>query len=116
MTSRTLKIIRNIFMWGGIITGFIIWLNVPPVFKNTYLLHVGNGEYGSKMGILLILPLPLFALCFRVNTVEFHGDDKELISREREQADKEQMLAGMLTALALAVVVIGLMGGLCLDN
>ncbi len=109
MTSRTLKILRNIFIWGGIIAGFIIWLDVPSVFKNTYLLHVGNSEYGSKMGMLLLLPLPLFALCFRANTGEFHGDDKDLISREKEQADKGQMLAGMLTALVLAAVVICLM-------
>lgn len=108
MTSWKYKFLRNVFIFGGILISFLIWLFLPPIFVNTALFHVGTGAYGSKWGILLLIPLPLFSLFFRTGKIQFHGDDEEFCKAEQEASDKAQMQCGMIAALALSIVSIAL--------
>ena len=61
MTAKQYKNLRNIIIIAGIVIAFVIWLFIPDTFKNSPLFHVGNGEYGSKWGALILLPIPLFS-------------------------------------------------------
>ena len=65
MTAKKYKTLRNMFILLGIVISFIMWLFLPDSFRNTSFFHVGTGEHGSKWGVLLVLILPLFSLCFR---------------------------------------------------
>ncbi len=109
MSAKQYKNLRNIIMIVGIIIAFIIWLFIPDTFKNSSIFHVGNGEYGSKLGALILLPLPLFSLCFRKSRTEFHGSDQEYAAHEQKEADKTNMQLGMVTSIALSLLVIILM-------
>ncbi len=109
MTAKQYKNLRNIIIFVGMVAAFIIWLFIPGTFKNSSLFHVGTGEYGSKWGALILLPLPLFSLCFRKTKTEFHGSDSEYAAHEQNAADKTNMQLGMVTAAALSLLVIVLM-------
>lgn len=109
MNAKQYKNLRNIFIIGGIVIAFIIWLFIPDTFKNSAIFHVGNGEYGSKWGALILLPLPLFSLCFRESKTEFHGSDQEYAAQEQKEADKTNMQLGMVSSIALSFLVIVLM-------
>lgn len=93
------------------IVGFIIWKYVPAIIKNSPQFHVGNDAYGSKNGMLLLLPLPLFALCStrQKYELEFHGDDEAYRTKVQNEYDQSRWLCGMITALALSFLVIVLM-------
>ena len=109
MKSKTCKLLRNIFMGVGVIGGLIIWKFVPDMIKNTPTFHAGNGDYGSKTGMLLVLILPLFALCFRPEIPDFHGEDIDLIAEESENCKKKAYSAGMVLALGMSLLTIILM-------
>lgn len=109
MKSKTFKLLRNIFMGVGIVGGFIVWKFVPAVITNTSMYHVGNGKYGSKIGMLILLLFPLFSLCFRPEIPEFHGDDEELMARETEISRQKAYSSGMVLALVMSALVIVLM-------
>jgi hypothetical protein len=51
----------------------------------------------------------LFSLCFRKSKTEFHGSDQEYATHEQTAADKTNMQLGMVSAIALSLIVIGLM-------
>lgn len=103
--KKKYKMIRNIFICIGIFGGFIIWLFVPAAIKNSALIHVGNGELGSKWGLLVLLPLPLFTLICSKEDVAFHGDDEEVKRVARTKIYRNQMVI----AICMAILVIGLM-------
>ncbi len=107
-TAKTYRILTYAFILTGMIAGFIIWKYVPDIIKNYPEIHVGNGAYGSKNGMLLLLPIPLFALCFtrQKQEPEFHGDDEAYRTKVQDASDKSQWLCGMITALALSLLVI----------
>ncbi len=107
--AKRLCLIRNIVVIVGIIAGFVIWLFVPATIKNSSILHVGNGEYGTKWGMLLALPLPLFSYFFHRKKLDFYGTDEELKKEEQEKSDTHQMRMGLITALVEVGIVIGLM-------
>ncbi len=109
MNTGKYKLLRNIFIISGIVIALVIWFFLPSTFKNLSFFHVGNGEYGTKWGALALLPLPLFALCFRHKKIEFYGDDEEYKKAEQEKADKKNMQLGMVTALGLSILIIALM-------
>ncbi|MCR4617433.1 MAG: hypothetical protein K5669_04495 [Lachnospiraceae bacterium] len=109
MDTKRYRLLRNIFIIAGIVIAFIIWLFMPSTFKNTSLFHVGSGEYGSKWGALILLPIPLFALFIRKKKLEFYGDDEEYKKSEHEKTDKKNMQSGMITALGLSLLIIALM-------
>ncbi len=108
MTAKKYRFLRNVFIFSGILISFIIWLFLPPTFHNTSLFHVGTKAYGSKWGILLLLPLPLFSLFFRTEKKQFYSDDEEFCQAEQTASDKAQMQCGMITALALSLLSIAL--------
>ena len=110
MSAKHYKIIRNITIIAGMVISFVIWLYIPETFKNSSFFHVGNGEYGSKWGALIILPLPLFSLCFRKEKKELYSDDQEYTSQEKTEAEKKNMQLGMITAIGLSLLIIAIMG------
>ncbi len=107
--AKRLSLIRNIVVIVGIIAGFVIWIFVPFTIKNSSILHVGNGEYGTKWGMLLALPLPLFSYFFHRKRLDFYGTDEELKKEEQEKSDMHQIRMGLITAVVMAGIVIGLM-------
>ena len=109
MNANHYRIIRNIAILAGMVIAFIIWLFIPNTFKNATFFHIGNGEYGSKWGALIILFLPLFSLCFRKGKQEFYSDDQDYILQEQTKAEKTNMQLGMITAIALSLLSIALM-------
>ena len=113
MTIKQYKNLRNIIIVAGIVIAFIIWLFIPDTIRNSSLFHVGNNEYGSKWGALILLPLPLFSLCFRKTKTEFHGSDEEYVTQEQNAADKINMQLGMVTAIAPSLLIIALIGAAC---
>ena len=116
MTSERYQVMRNILILSGMSIALSIWFFMPDTFRNTSLFHVGNGEYGSKWGMLILIPLPLFALCFRKEKVEFHGDDEEYKKKMQEDSDVNNMKSGMLAALGLSIICVGLMiAALCVS-
>lgn len=62
LTAKKLVMVRNIIIVLGIVIAFAIWLLIPAFIENNGLVHVGNGRYGSKIGFLLFLGIPMFAL------------------------------------------------------
>ena len=110
MTAKTCKLIRNIAIIAGMVIAFMIWLFLPDTIKNSPLFHVGTGEYGSKLGALILIPIPLFSLCFRKQKNEFHSEDQEFISQEKAKTEKTNMQLGMIAAIALSLLVIAIMG------
>ena len=108
MTAKKYKTLRNMFILLGVVISFIMWLFLPDTFRNTSVFHVGTGEYGSKWGVLLVLPFPLFSLCFREKQLPFHGGDEEFFKAEQEASDKAQMQCGMIMALGLSLLSIAL--------
>ena len=108
MTAKKYKTLRNMFILLGVVISFILWLFLPDSFRNTSVFHVGTGEYGSKWGVLLVLILPLFSLCFRTGQIPFHGGDEEFFKAEQEAADRVQMQCGMIMALSLSLLSIAL--------
>ena len=108
MTAKKYKTLRNMFILLGIVISFIMWLCLPESFRNTSFFHVGTGAYGSKWGVLLVLLLPLFSLCFRTGQIPFHGGDEEFFKAEQEAADRVQMQCGMIMAFALSLLSIAL--------
>ena len=107
--AKRLGLIRNIVVIVGIIAGFVIWLFIPATIKNSSIMHVGNGEYGTKLGMLLLLLLPLFSYCFHRKKPDFHGTDEALIKEEQEKSDLHQMRMALITAVAEVCLMIGLM-------
>ena len=107
--AKRLGLIRNIVVIAGIIAGFIIWLFVLATIKNSSILHVGNGEYGTKWGMLLALPLSLFSYFFHREKLDFYGTDEELKKEEQEKSDIHQIRMGLITAVVMAGIVISLM-------
>ncbi len=106
---KTLKWLRTLAILLGIVGGFIIWLFVPAFIKNNAMFHVGNGTYGTKWGLLLLLPLPLCALLHQNDTQEYHGSDLEFQMQNEETETRKTLLTQILTSLFCSLVVIVLM-------
>ncbi len=99
LSLKTLKLIRNIIIIAGIAGGLIIWLGVPDMILNNRLVHVGNGRYGSKIGMLIILGLPLFSLFPYTVQEEIHSDDEA----ERAKLEEEAQRANVSTQISLGI-------------
>lgn len=107
--AKRLGLIRNLVVIAGIIVGFVIWLFIPATIKNSSIMHIGTGEYGSKLGLLIALPLPLFSYFFHRKKLDFYGTDEDLKNEEQEKSDKQQMWMGLVTALLEVGIVLALM-------
>lgn len=57
LSTKQLKILRNLICVAGIAGGFVLWTFLPDTFRNGRLFHVGNGEFGFKAGALILCPL-----------------------------------------------------------
>lgn len=103
MTEKGIKRLRNIFVLIGIVGGFIIWLFVPTEIRNDSFMHVGNGDYGPKIGCLLLLFIPLIAFYPHKDELEFHAEDEEYHSAVRKKVAVTQLVYAAFTS---AVVLI----------
>lgn len=104
-----LKVTRNIIVFGSMIVALLIWFFVPKTFSNSAFFHVGNGATGSKIGVLILIPLPLFALIKPKRKEEYHGNDEALIHNMETDTQKSNLISQIVIAIGEAIVVIGLM-------
>lgn len=110
MTEKGIKRLRNAVVLVGIVGSFLIWLFVPSIIRNDAFMHVGNGPYGSKIGCLLVLILPLFAFLQDKGELESHGEDEAHDHAVRKRAAVTQLIrAIVLSGIALAAMVIALL-------
>lgn len=114
MNSKKLRIIRDIIIIVSIIGGFILWLFLPSVFENTSFFHVGNGKYGSKIGALLMLLIPLTALFPVKNDDEIHTDDQEEKTKLLENRNIRARKTQIIIAIGNFFIVLGIMGAVVL--
>ena len=108
LTAKKLVMVRNIIIVLGIVIPFAIWLLIPAFIENNGLVHVGNGRYGSKIGFLLFLGIPLFALIPPQSGSLIPDEDGEEIhtddSVERERLKDERARHAAKTQIVFAAV------------
>ena len=109
LSIKTLKCLRTLAILIGIVGGFLIWLFVPDFIKNNALFHVGNGTYGTKWGMLLLLPLPLCSLLHKNETQEYHGTDLEFQVQNAEAETRKTLLIQIAEGLGCSFLVMILM-------
>jgi len=115
LTSKQLRTIRILIIVSGMLISFFIWLFLPDVINNNALYHVGNGKYGSKLGMLLIVLIPLFGFIPCRTDEEIHSKDSMERAELQEKFDKraeETQLAVALFCNGIACLV--MLGGLFL--
>lgn len=110
MTSKQMKILRNIIMVVTVVLGFLCWLAMPYEFKNSSLFHAGNGEYGNKMVALILLLFPLFSLIPDKSDSEVHTDDPVERAKILEEYSKKDAKRQLDTAIGIGLAVVGVMG------
>lgn len=102
MDKRSIKAltkIRNIIIMVGIVGGLIIWFRIPDGILNNRLIHVGNGKYGSKIGLLILLVLPVFSIFSGIKKDEIHTEDDD----ERVELEEEMKRATINTQICYAI-------------
>ena len=115
LTSKQLRTIRIFVIVIGILISFCIWLFWPDVIKNNALYHVGNGRYGSKIGALLILLIPLFGFCPSGLNEEIHSTDPIERAELQEKFDKRAEEIQLVVSLFCSTVAcLAMLGGLFL--
>jgi len=108
-TAKQYRILRNILIILGIVAGLLIWAVAPAVFKNSAMLHAGNGPYGSKLALLPIIALPLFALIDGRKKQNIYTDNEEERARILEEIDRTVAHDQVFYAAAEDIAVILLM-------
>ena len=88
LTSKQLRTIRVLIIITSILISLWIWSAIPDVIDNNALYHVGNGKYGSKIGALLIVVIPLFGLIPCRTDEEIHSEDSMERAELQEKLDK----------------------------
>lgn len=106
---KTLKLIRDITIMVGIVGGLIIWFMVPSTIANSRFLHVGNGKYGSKIGMLIFLIIPLSSLLIGKAQDEIHAEDESERARLERERNISTIKAQICCAVCEAILVLGLM-------
>ena len=108
LTAKELTIIRNVIVAVTMIGGLIVWFVLPSVVKNSSIIHVGNGQFGTKIGALVVLLFPLFALIPNTKHEDIHTDDpaeREAIVDERLKKDRKMQIAiAILELLIIALI------------
>ena len=106
LSDKQLKIVIYVVSALGIVVGFLLWCFLPYTFKNTALLHVGSGEYGSKYGALIILPLQLLVFARKDSSIEeIHTDDPEERAILEAKNARKLLELQALRAIGLALVI-----------
>ena len=111
LTSKQLRTVRILIIFVGILLSFCIWLFMPDVIKNNALYHVGNGKYGSKIGMLLILLIPLFGFIPCRTGEEIHSIDSVERAKLQEKLDKKaeeiQLVVALFCSMVACLVMLG---------
>lgn len=109
--SKQLKSIRIWTIVIGMIISFGIWLCMPDVIENSALFHVGNGEYGSKMGALLLVLIPLFGFIPTRMDEEIHSEDPDERAGLQEEFDRKaeetQLAISVFCSMVACLVMLG---------
>jgi hypothetical protein len=111
LTSKQLRTIRILITVSGILISFCIWLFWPDVINNNALYHVGNGKYGSKIGALFIVLIPLFG-CIPCRTdEEIHSNNlmerAELQEKFDRRAEEIQLAVSLFCSGTACLVMLG---------
>ena len=115
LTSVQLRTIRILIIVIGILISFCFWLFLPDIINNNALYHVGNGKYGSKMGALLIVLIPLFGFIPCRTDEEIHSKDSMERAELQEKIDKRSEEIQLAVAFFCSIVACFVMlGGLFL--
>ena len=111
--SKQLRTIRILIIISGMLISFCIWLFLPDVIKNNALYHVGNGKFGSKAGMLLIVLIPLFGFIPCRTGEEIHTEDPVERAELQEGSDKraEEMQLGIALFCTVTACLV-MLGGL----
>ena len=104
LNSKQLKTIRIFIIIIGILISFVIWLFLPDVINNNALFHVGNGKYGSKLGALLLVLIPLFGFIPGRMDEEIHTKDSMERVELKEKFDKRSEEIQIAVAFFCSVV------------
>lgn len=110
LTSKQLKMIRNILIIVGIVITVMLWIMLPDTFRNTKMFHVGSGESGTKIGALIILFFPLAALIPDMGKEELHSNDPNEREEIAEKRAKNDALRQIAVAVGMDLVAWGIMG------
>ena len=111
LSDKQLKIMLYVISALGIVVGFLLWRFMPQSFRNTSLFHVGNGKYGSKYGVLILLPLQLIAFIRKDNSIEeVHTDDPEERAKLEAANARKILELQVVRAIALALLIWLLIG------
>lgn len=110
LSVKQLKLIRNILVIVTVAIGFVLWLYLPKEIKNSTFFHVGNGEYGSKYGALILLTIPLVAFIPEKRNEEIHTEDPEERAELEAQWKRHDLSRQVYTAIFMALVVWVCMG------
>ena len=104
LSSRQLRTIRIFTIIIGMLISFMIWLFLPDVLKNNALFHVGNGKYGSKLGALLLVLIPLFGFIPGHMDEEIHTKDSKERAELQEKIDRKSEEIQLAVAFFCSVV------------
>lgn len=111
LTSKQLRTIRILIIVSGMLISFCIWLFWPDIINNNDLYHVGNGKYGSKMGALLIVLIPLFGFIPCRTDEEIHSEDSmeraELQEKYDKRAEEIQLVVALFCSVTACFVMLG---------
>ena len=111
LTSKQLRTIRILIIVSGMLISFCIWLFWPDIINNNDLYHVGNGKYGSKMGALLIVLIPLFGFIPCRTDEEIHSEDSmeraELQEKYDKRAEESQLVVALFWSVTACFVMLG---------
>lgn len=110
LSSKQLKMVRNLASIAGIVVGFLLWSFIPGTFQNTSLFHVGNGETGSKYGVLILLLLQFVAFIPNMNKEEIHTTTPEEQAILVEERTRKTLEGQAITAIFMALVIWVILG------
>ncbi len=103
LSSQQLRAIRIFIIIIGMLISFVIWLFLPDVLNNNALFHVGNGKYGSKLGALLLVLIPLFGFIPGRMDEEIHTKDSKERVELQEKYDRKSEEIQLAVALLCSV-------------
>ena len=109
LSIKQLKTVRKLVCVAGIVGGFILWTFLPDTFRNTSFFYIGNGEFGFKAGVLILLLIQFFAFVPNTQQEEIHTEDPEERAKLEERGRKNAQLQ-VYTALGLALTIWLVMG------
>ena len=111
LNSRQLRTIRIFTIVIGMLISFCIWLFWSDVINNNALYHEGNGKYGSKIGALLIVLIPLFGFIPCRAEDEIHSNDllerAELQEKFDKRAETTQVAVALFCSMVACLVMLG---------